>query len=77
MKYIQLTKGKQAIVDDEDFENIVKYKWYYSTLGYAVRGFRINGKQFKVYMHSAIMCTRKGNAIARKYFGDFAHVNQL
>lgn len=29
MKYISLTKGRLAIVDDEDFERVNKYKWYF------------------------------------------------
>ena len=35
-KEIQLTQGKVAIVDDEDFERINQWKWYYGG-GYAGR----------------------------------------
>ena len=28
MKFIDLTKGYKAIVDDEDFERVSQYKWY-------------------------------------------------
>lgn len=36
MKLIELTKGYQAVVDDEDFEFLNQWLWHYSN-GYAVR----------------------------------------
>lgn len=36
VKYIQLTQDKQAIVDDEDYEWLSQWKWYYDN-GYARR----------------------------------------
>ena len=36
MKYISLSQGKQAIVDNEDFKYLSRFKWYFNK-GYAVR----------------------------------------
>ena len=38
MAEIKLTKGKVTIIDDEDFDYLNQWKWYYNS-GYAVRGF--------------------------------------
>lgn len=54
MKQIPLTKGKFALVDDEDFEWLNKYKWYYC-LGYAKRATHKPKKGF--LMHREILNT--------------------
>lgn len=56
MKSIPLTQGMMTIVDDEDYEELSKYKWYFA-LGYAVRGGPvINGKrQPLIRMHRQIL----------------------
>lgn len=48
-----LTKGKYAIVDAEDYERIVRHKWYYD--GYAMRDVYENGKKRKVLMHRVVI----------------------
>jgi hypothetical protein len=57
-KEIKLTQGKVAIVDDEDFEELDKLKWFADKQGdnyYAVRkSLRINGKYINQKMHRII-----------------------
>lgn len=66
MKTIQLTQGKVALVDDEDFEELIKYKWYASKVKttnkfYVRRNIKIEGgKQKTVRIHSVIINTPKG-----------------
>lgn len=58
MKKIPLTKGKFALVDDEDFDHLNQWKWYYSAIGYAVRDVHVpKGKKVCVYMHRQINMT--------------------
>ncbi len=59
MKEIQLTKGKVALVDDEDFDWLNQWSWCYNGK-YAIRGFKINGKSHSVRMHRAIIDTPEG-----------------
>lgn len=55
MKFINLSQNKQAIVDDEDYPLLCKYKWTFHPCGYAYRNQKLNGKIKKVYMHRFIM----------------------
>lgn len=54
MKTIPITQGKHVIVDDSDYDNLVKYNWCLTESGYAVR--RENGKT--IYMHQQILGAR-------------------
>lgn len=66
-KLIQLTQGKVAIVDDEDFENLNKNKWYYSK-GYAGRKNKIKGPDYGklIYMHREVMDAPEGKQVDHK-----------
>lgn len=57
MKQIKLTKGKSAIVDDEDFEYLNQWKWHYLETGYAAR--HGDNKKY-VLMHREIMKPESG-----------------
>ena len=59
MKEIPLTQGKVALVDDEYFEELSKYKWFYAQ-GYAKTNYFINGLRRSLPMHRYILKTPKG-----------------
>lgn len=50
MREIPLTQGRVTIVDDEDYKELSKHKWYYNQ-GYAVRQVR----EEKLLMHREIL----------------------
>ena len=57
---IELTQGKLAIVDDEDFESVNQFKWYAirgKTTYYAQRSIQRKGKRSSIYMHRLILDT--------------------
>jgi len=65
MKLIPLTKGYEAIVDDEDFEELSRHKWHAKVHGrpgavYAARYFHRNGKGITERMHRRIMQPARG-----------------
>ena len=56
MKQISLTRGKFALVDDEDFEYLSQWKWCVDSLGYAYRSLHPG----RVWMHRLINNTPEG-----------------
>jgi hypothetical protein len=58
MKLIPLTQGRFAKVDDEDYEELSKYKWHAAVKPrtiYAGRYARINGKERQIFMHRQLL----------------------
>lgn len=59
MKYIELTQGKRALVDDSDYQHLNSHKWYFRS-GYAVRVTGIKGQRKTIWMHRNIANTPIG-----------------
>ena len=62
-KKIELSKGKCALVDNEDYERLMQYKWCASKtkIGYySIRKDYTSGKQKTILMHRIIMDCPKG-----------------
>jgi hypothetical protein len=61
LKEIQLTQGKVTVVDDEDYDILIAYRWYalnpYDNLWYAIRSaiHPIKGTKTTSRMHREIM----------------------
>jgi hypothetical protein len=66
MKKIPLSQGLFAIVDDEDYERVSKYKWFAlkdKHTFYAIRSIRKNGRQSKQKMHRLILKMRNSKIL--------------
>jgi len=64
VRKIPLTQGKFTLVDEEDYEELYKYKWYYHN-GYAARSQYnpITQKAPIVLMHRVIMNVKEGEEV--------------
>jgi hypothetical protein len=65
MKKIPLTQGKFALVDDEDYEDLIQFKWYAHRCGnifYAARTIRIGKRQTVERMHRRILKLKTGDS---------------
>ncbi len=79
MKKIKLSRGKTAIIDDEDFERVSQFKWYINenaekTKLYAMRS-RLKSEEetvtgTKVYMHRFILQIVEKSAVIQHKNGN-------
>ncbi len=64
LKEIKLTRGKVAVVDDEDYGIVGGFKWHASQsdrdVWYAARMSRINGKRISIKLHRSLLNAPSG-----------------
>lgn len=76
MKKIKLTQGKYVLVDDEDYEYLNQWSWYYGAgrkgNGYAVRTIGMGKDKRMLYMHRVIMGNPKNQQVDHR---DINHMN--
>lgn len=63
MQKIELTQGKYAIVDNDDFGRLSFNSWCLADSGYAKRGTKSNGKTTIHYMHRQITGAKIGEYV--------------
>ncbi|MDQ0154944.1 HNH endonuclease [Robertmurraya andreesenii] len=60
MKEIPLSKGRVALVDDDMFDYLNQWSWFYHKNGYAMRSYRKDGRYMKDRMHRLVLNAPKG-----------------
>ncbi len=73
MQEIPLTQNQVAIIDDEDYERVSKYKWCaqkivqkWRTFYYAKRAFKQDGKHTTIHLHRFLMNPPPGMQVDHK-----------
>ncbi len=62
MKLILLTQNKFTQVDDDKYDYLNQWKWYFDD-GYARRKVTVDGKQKAISMHRLLMDAKKGQLV--------------
>lgn len=62
MKFIELTQGQRAIVDDKTYDALSSFKWYAAKRGYTFYAQRVFGGRI-LHMHRLIMNPEKENEV--------------
>lgn len=64
---VPLSRGYEAIIDADDAERVLAHKWCISTnkggFIYVVRGYRVNGRHCRDYLHRFIMDAEPGQIV--------------
>lgn len=75
IKKIYTTRGQTILVDDRFYDDLINYKWWYHSRGYAITRFKMGHKRVgeRIYLHRLIL-EMTGMIIPRGEYID--HINQ-
>lgn len=62
-KEIPLLRGQVALVDAQDYDWLMQYRWRLNTNGYVVRSCRVGDRTVIVCMHRQIMNAQRGHVV--------------
>lgn len=71
MAEIELANGGVALVDDVDFVELNRHRWFRDSTGYARRHVHADGRKSAILMHREILRARRGQSV------DHANRNRL
>jgi hypothetical protein len=60
---IPLTRGQYATVDDADYPALARFRWFYTSTGYAARSAVIDGKHHTLLMHRVLTDALPGQIV--------------
>jgi len=64
MLFVSLGKGKFAIIDDDEVQRVLQYKWHCTSDGYAASDSERNGRgSTPIYMHRLILDAPAGKRV--------------
>ena len=61
MQHLPLSAGQHTLVDDADYEPLLRWNWLYLPNhrgGYAIRHLRVNGRRIIIYLHRLLLAAR-------------------
>jgi hypothetical protein len=63
MRKIKMVGDRNVLIDNEDYEEASKYRWYPHSGGYAFRWGKANDKPKALFLHKMVCPTKKGQVV--------------
>ena len=60
---IPLSQGRSALVDDADYDQLLRFRWHITRNGYAAGRVEVNGMRERIYMHRFLLNAQPGDLV--------------